>query len=205
MLCLASTACWLMRRITQYKHLSIHVDYTSLRISLKKGAYSLEPDVNVDEYDIPVQYFRIRTFKDVQMMVDKGEHLLNVIAQVSCIRTSNKVDETKTPPRTSFNLLLKCTFSSGETGYISVWEKLALQVSEELAQLKDGPLLVIVTGVNPKTVGVTYILTLPRQPGFSSMWTTISLKTFYSPQSLNVFFELEYHNPNATRRLDVDL
>ncbi|KFK45084.1 hypothetical protein AALP_AA1G341600 [Arabis alpina] len=110
-------------------------------------------DFNVDEYDIPVQYFRIRTFKDVQMMVDKGEHLPDVIAQVSCIRTSNKVDETKNPPRTSFNFLLTCTFSSGETGYISVWEKLALQVSEELAQLKDGPLLVIVTGVNPKTVG----------------------------------------------------
>ncbi|KFK22384.1 hypothetical protein AALP_AAs42393U000300 [Arabis alpina] len=66
-------------------------------------------DVNVDEYDIPVQYFRIRTFKDVQMMVDKGEHLPNVIAQVSCIRTSNKVDETKNLPRTSFNLLLTCT------------------------------------------------------------------------------------------------
>ncbi|KFK21909.1 hypothetical protein AALP_AAs64157U000100 [Arabis alpina] len=79
--------------------------------------------------------------------------LADVIAQVSCIRTSNKVDETKTPPRTSFNLLLTCTFSGGETGYISVWEKLALQVSEELAQLKDGPLLVIATGVNPKTVG----------------------------------------------------
>ncbi|KFK26564.1 hypothetical protein AALP_AA8G265200 [Arabis alpina] len=43
--------------------------------------------------------------------------------------------------------------ADGETEYISVWEKLALQVSEELAQLKDGPLLVIVTGVNPKTVG----------------------------------------------------
>ena len=39
---------------------------------------------------------------------------------------------------------------SGETAYISIWDKLACKVRNDLDQLQGEPLIVIVTGVNPK-------------------------------------------------------
>ena len=41
---------------------------------------------------------------------------------------------------------------SGETAYISIWDKLACKVRNDLDQLQGEPLIVIVTGVNPETV-----------------------------------------------------
>ncbi|VVB04830.1 unnamed protein product [Arabis nemorensis] len=89
-------------------------------------------DVNGGQYNIPHEYFHIRPFADLGMM---------------------KVDETTTPPKTSLNLTLTCTFDVGETVYISVSEKLVRQLSEELVQLKEAPLLVIATSVNSRAVG----------------------------------------------------
>ncbi|VVB01685.1 unnamed protein product [Arabis nemorensis] len=135
-------------------HLSIPIDYTSSRISLKRGnifsitAFDVKPnlncyrltnnpykiyfndhtaleDVNGEQYDIHHEYFRIPPFTELEMMVNKGDHLPDVITKVSCIQTSKKVDETKTLPRTSLNITLTCTFDSREAANISVWEKLA--------------------------------------------------------------------------------
>lgn len=41
-------------------------------------------------------------------------------------------------------------FLSGETAYISVWEKQASKIREELELLKGEPIVVIVTSLNPK-------------------------------------------------------
>uniref|UniRef100_A0A1J3F4X7 Replication protein A 70 kDa DNA-binding subunit B/D first OB fold domain-containing protein n=1 Tax=Noccaea caerulescens TaxID=107243 RepID=A0A1J3F4X7_NOCCA len=83
-------------------------------------------EVESDKYSIPTEYFRIRPFKDIEVLADKGESLPDVVVQISSIRTIDKLANMKSPPKKTFNLVLTCTFDSGESAFISVWEKHAL-------------------------------------------------------------------------------
>ncbi|VYS62284.1 unnamed protein product [Arabidopsis thaliana] len=130
-------------RLTNHDYKIFFNDHTSMNV------------VDNIHNDIPHEYFRIQTFKDIEMIVDKGENLPDIVGQVSRIRNSDKLDETTIPPKTTNNVIL-----TGETAYISIWDKLACKVRNDLDQLQGEPLIVIVTGVNPKTVrGELYLNT----------------------------------------------
>ncbi|XP_019085736.1 PREDICTED: uncharacterized protein LOC104715847 isoform X2 [Camelina sativa] len=127
-------------RLSDHAYKILLNDHTSMDV--------LDPD----EYSIPLEYFCTRNYKDIQSLVGKGEMLPDIVAQVSCIQNADKVDETTTPPKTTSNLILTCVFDSGDTAYVSVWDNQASKVREDVALLKEEPIVVIVTGVNPKNL-----------------------------------------------------
>ncbi|KFK34688.1 hypothetical protein AALP_AA5G178700 [Arabis alpina] len=114
-------------------------------------------DVKDEQCDVGKESFRMFTYSEMFLMMDKGEDLPDVVAQIATFKAADKKSK-ENPSKTSLNLILTCTLDSGDTAYISLWEDLASTSLTKLTNHANQPVLLIATHLNPrKFMGNLYL------------------------------------------------
>ncbi|KFK40583.1 hypothetical protein AALP_AA2G014800 [Arabis alpina] len=114
-------------------------------------------DVKDEQCDVGKELFRMFTYSEMFLMMDKGEDLPDVVAQIATFKAADKKSK-ENSSKTSLNLIMTCTLDSGDTAYISLWEDLASASLTKLTDHANQPIVLIATHLNPrKFMGNLYL------------------------------------------------